>query len=505
MRIKTNMLNIIILATALLSCKETEEILPLLNLPPSIVVAEGTETQQKAVISLQLNAPAVKDVRINWNTLNGTAQAGEDYIAVSDGLLVIPENNSSATLEVTLINDDVYEPDEIFSISLSSIENALPGITTCKVTVEGDDPFVPELRVETSFVKAEGAQGQTVFQVPVSLSGETDSEVSLKWTTVPGWAKINEDFIQVEPTPVTFLPGETEKSLEVIVLGDNIFEMDDYFDILLTDIQGVIYTDTTTRVYIENDDSYQPELLTDGYITPDAWPGMMLVWNDEFDGPLINNANWTHELGGGGWGNEEWEIYTSSSTNSFISGGKLNIVATKDNGNYYSARMVTKDKRQFTYGRVDIRAKMPYGKGIWPALWTLGSNIGQVGWPRCGEIDIMEYLGHIESQVHSTAHYYDGGHKSKTAVYTLSGGASFNDMFHVFSLVWQENTMKFYVDYHLVHQIKDTQIVFDSFRLPHFFIFNLAVGGVWPGYPNETTVFPQTLLVDYVRVFQVEP
>ncbi len=486
------------------SCTEKEEDLPVLNIPDSLFIQEGTGSQVQAVINLQLSAPAVKDVTVVWHTLNGTAQAGEDYVAQPETTMIIKKGDSEATLEVPLIQDDVFEPEEVFSVTISGLENALPGIGTCKVVIQNDDAFIPALTLNSRFSKAEGQSGQAVFQVPVKLSGPADEAVSLKWSTVPGWAKVNEDFTPVDGEVVIFQPGETNKTMDVTVLSDEVFEMDDYFDIQLTDIQGAAFTNNIIRIYIENDDDYQPELQADGYITPAEWPGMELAWSDEFEGPLINTANWTHELGGGGWGNEEWEIYTSSSTNSFIAGGKLNIVATKQNENYYSARMVTRGKKEFTYGRIDIRALMPYGKGIWPALWTLGKNFNQVGWPRCGEIDIMEYLGHIESQVHGTIHYYDGGHRSVTDSYTLAGNASFHDSFHVFSLVWQENTIKWYVDYNLVLQVKDSQVSFDAFRLPHFFIFNLAVGGVWPGYPDETTEFPQTLMVDYIRVFQVE-
>jgi len=122
--------------------------------------------------------------------------------------------------------------------------------------------------------------------------------------------------------------------------------------------------------------------------------------------------------------------------------------------------------------------------------------------PRCGEIDIMEYLGHIQSQTHGTVHYYESGHKYKGSNYTLPDNQSFHDGFHVFSIVWQENTIKWYVDYQLFYQVTDSDISFDAFRLPQFFIFNVAVGGNWPGYPDATTVFPQTMQVDYVRVFQ---
>jgi beta-glucanase (GH16 family) len=418
--------------------------------------------------------------------------------------MVFKKGDSEKIEEITLINDDVYEEDKSFSVSITGVNNASLGNSTCKVTIQNDDAFIPELELPSRFSQAEGTSSQTIFHIPVSLSGKTDQEVSFSWETSAGWAKINEDFLAVDPTQVVFSPGETEKSIEVTILNDDVFEMDDYFDILVSDVQGANASVTSIRIYIINDDTYQPELVSDGYITPDTWPGMQLVWSDEFEGATLNTNDWGYDLGGGGWGNNELQIYTNSSQNSFLSEGKLNIVATKLYDAYYSARLLTKGKKDFTYGRIDIRALMPYGQGIWPALWTLGSNISSVSWPRCGEIDIMEYLGHQESKVYGTPHYYDSGHQFITGSYVLPGGQSFHDKFHVFSIVWQENTIKWYVDYHLFHQVDDTQAAFEAFRLPQFFIMNLAVGGIWPGYPDETTVFPQTLMVDYIRVFQVE-
>jgi beta-glucanase (GH16 family) len=230
---------------------------------------------------------------------------------------------------------------------------------------------------------------------------------------------------------------------------------------------------------------------------------MYLSWSDEFDGTSINLENWGYNIGGGGWGNNELQVYTSSSVNSNVQDGKLNITATQIQNTYYSARLITQGKREFRYGRIDIRAKLPIGRGIWPALWMLGANFNTVGWPRCGEIDIMEYLGHEPWKVHGSIHYFDTGHKSRTRSYALTTNDNFNDKFHIFSIVWQENSIRWYVDYQLYHEIKDTDIKFEAFRLPQFFIFNVAVGGNWPGNPDATTVFPQTMSVDYIRVFQV--
>ena len=146
---------------------------------------------------------------------------------------------------------------------------------------------------------------------------------------------------------------------------------------------------------------------------------MTLVWSDEFDGTEIDMNNWTHELGATGWGNNESQEYTANEANSFVEDGNLFIVALQDGAGYTSARMITKDKQEFAFGRIDIRAVLPYGQGLWPALWMLGANFGETSWPGCGEIDIMELLGHQPNYVHGTAHWgaiSGGGHPNLGAV-----------------------------------------------------------------------------------------
>lgn len=504
---KTGIIVMLVLWMALLliACDKNEEVPPVLNISENLVVPEGTGTLQKVVFTLTLSAAATEEVSVVWSTLDGTAKAGEDYVERTDVTTVFQQGEVQKTEEIQLLGDDVFEQDKQFSIIITNVKNASMGNGTCTVTIENDDDFIPDLLIEPRYFVEEGTAGRAGFKIPVRLSGPSGYDVRFTWATAEGWAKYGEDFIAVEPSQVVMAPGTTEYELEVTILDDAVFEMDDYFDIHITNIQGTSSaTDTSARVYINNDDDYQPELVADGIITPDSWPGMTLVWSDEFDGSALNMDNWGYDLGGGGWGNNEWQVYTNTSENSFLSDGKLNIRATKLYSYYYSARLLTKGKKEFTYGRIDIRARMPFGKGIWPALWMLGANFQQVGWPRCGEIDIMEYLGHIQSQVHGTLHYYDYGHTFKTGTYTLPGNQSFHDAFHVFTIVWQENTIKWYVDYQQFHQLTDTQVEFGAFRLPQFFICNVAVGGNWPGYPDDTTVFPQTMEIDYIRVFQVD-
>ena len=246
---------------------------------------------------------------------------------------------------------------------------------------------------------------------------------------------------------------------------------------------------------------------TGGYTTPLTYPNMNLVWQDEFDGNALNESDWTHEIGNGnsGWGNNELQYYRKDNTS--VRNGFLTIEAREQDFSgrrYTSSRIITKGKQDFLYGRIDIRAKLPKGQGIWPATWMLGSNISSVGWPKCGEIDIMELVGGSgDNTSHGTIHWYQGGNANYGGDYKLNNGI-FNDQFHVFTIIWTSASIQWYVDDVKFHEADITPSGLSEFHLKEFFIFNVAVGGNWPGSPNASTVFPQQMVVDYIRVFQDE-
>jgi beta-glucanase (GH16 family) len=246
---------------------------------------------------------------------------------------------------------------------------------------------------------------------------------------------------------------------------------------------------------------------------PTKWK---LTWSDEFnaaDGTAPDPAKWSFDLGGEGWGNKELESYTSRPVNVQQKGGNLVITAQKEDYTgkdgvarpYTSARIKTKGLFSQAYGRVEARMQLPLGKGIWPAFWMLGDDIGTAGWPKAGEIDIMENIGEA-GRVYSTLHGpgYSGDH-GISAKYPLPAGEVVNTGFHVYALEWSPNSIRFYFDDKLIVERTPADLpagakwVYDH---PFFVILNLAVGGLWPGYPDETTVFPQRMLVDYVRVYE---
>lgn len=252
-----------------------------------------------------------------------------------------------------------------------------------------------------------------------------------------------------------------------------------------------------------------PVPISLGYTTPMTYAGYNLVWNDEFNGTSLNLDHWVHEIGDGcpnicGWGNNELQFYRAQ--NATVSGGALTIEARREtvqNRNFTSARIKTQGKKSFKYGRIDIRALLPVGQGIWPATWMLGNDITTVGWPRCGEIDIMEMIGGSgrENEVHGTVHWDNNGHKYVGGKYTLPSGI-FADQYHVFSIIWDETRIRWFVNDIRFYEIDITPGHMTEFHQEFFFIFNVAVGGNWPGSPNAATVFPQQMKVDYVRVFQ---
>ena len=240
-------------------------------------------------------------------------------------------------------------------------------------------------------------------------------------------------------------------------------------------------------------------------------PGWTLLWADEFtqtDGTKPDSSKWGYDIGGSGWGNNELQYYTDRTENARIESGALVVEARAENfggRSYTSARLLTKDKHSWTYGRIEARIKVARGQGIWPAFWMLGSNIGSVGWPECGEIDIMENIGREPSIVHGTVH--GPGYSGEFGIsgsYTLAGAALADD-FHIYAIEWEENRIRWFIDGQLYFTLTPANLPNGStwvFNQPQFMILNLAVGGYWPGNPNGSTTFPQRMTVDYVRVYQ---
>lgn len=234
-----------------------------------------------------------------------------------------------------------------------------------------------------------------------------------------------------------------------------------------------------------------------------------LVWSDEFNGSGAPDASkWMYDLGNNnGWGNAELETYTNSTDNVTQSGGNLVIKAIKAGGNYTSGRILTKNKQNFQYGRVDVRAKLPQTQGIWPAIWMLGSDIDQNNWPKCGEIDMMELRGQTPTEFLTTMHFADNAGSHQQAGIDrikLPDGSSFANDFHTYSSVRSKDQIRFYLDGKLYYTFTsgNTSSYPYPFNNNFFVVLNVAVGGNFLGNPDASTVFPQQMQVDYVRYYQ---
>jgi beta-glucanase (GH16 family) len=231
-----------------------------------------------------------------------------------------------------------------------------------------------------------------------------------------------------------------------------------------------------------------------------------LVWSDEFDGTSLNSQKWVPEIKDV-WYNNELQATTDSRNNLGVTNGNLVITAQREayHGRAYtSARINTKGLRDFTFGRIDIRAKLPKGKGIWPAIWMLGSNDSQVSWPACGEIDIMELRGSTPQVNISTLHYgaNTSTHQFASQAYSLPGTPDLSAAYHTYTVIRSQDKTQFYVDSVQYYERTVAQVSPYPFNNPFYMILNVAVGGDFDGNPDGSTSFPQQMLVDYVRYYK---
>ncbi len=234
------------------------------------------------------------------------------------------------------------------------------------------------------------------------------------------------------------------------------------------------------------------------------------TWEDNFDGSVVNGAKWSFETGGNGWGNNELQYYTQG-TNATVSNGVMNIVAKKEaflGSQYTSTRMITKGKGDWLYGRFEVKAKIPKGRGTWPAIWMLPSDNSYGGWPASGEIDIMEHVGYDVNKIHSSVHTSAYNHTRGTQKTASKFIADATDSFHVYRIDWTPLAVRSYIDNVLYFEFKNENTGFAAwpFNKNFFFILNVAVGGNWGGAQGvDDAAFPNSMTVDYVRVYKMIP
>ena len=281
---------------------------------------------------------------------------------------------------------------------------------------------------------------------------------------------------------------------------------------LLLMLLGIVLSCDKEETIIEEEEEEEEETIIEEDL-PTEYEGWTLQWNDEFNDVQINTNNWNYELGDGtdyglpvGWGNDEKQIYTANIENSSIIDDEgvsaLAITAIEDNaGGYTSAKLTTQNLFSIRFGRIEIRAKMPKGQGFLPAIWMLGDNKDQIDWPGCGEIDIVEVVGNEPSKFYSTVHFTNDENKYGEVQrdHVLSSG-DFSDSYHIFTLDWTPESLTFSLEGQEIGAILIEDDMKEFLR-SSYLIMNVAVGGNWPGDPDETTMFPQTMYTDYIRVY----
>ena len=452
-----------------------------------------------ATVRLKLSKPAAEEVTVQFFTVEGSARVDQDFVLPGD-TVAFDLGTTEAEFKISAVDDVFPEGKEQTLVMLAHPSGAVLGIQARAIlTIRDNDAGDPATLLDfDGFPPFLGTGGVTLSTVEVAA----DSELAL-----PGQAEVENVLC------VAYDTGE-----EPAGLSRTYGEAQDW-----SNFAGLSFwyygSNSGAAITLE---LWENQATTTADLAPEEWE---LIWSDEFDdsaGAPPNPGIWKPEVGDGllngipGWGNGELEYYTDSQENMAMDGeGNLVITARKiDPGSsdlwcwygqceYTSARLITWGRAEFAFGRVEARLKLPSGQGMWPAFWMLGTDLAEVGWPQSGEIDIMENVGREPAIVHGTIHGpgYAGGN-GIGAEYEPSSPVA--DDFHVYAIEWMPDQIRWLVDGVIYASVTADDIPAGAdwvYNHPFFLILNLAVGGNWPGAPDETTVFPQTLLVDYVRVY----
>ncbi len=456
-------------------------------------VTEGEVLQ----VTVKLDELSDEDITLSYSLEGIEAKLEQDFVDLTNGNVTIAAGELETTISVTIKDDTKTEEEESFRIYLSNpLSNGTPkeGLelghrkalsvwiidneTTSDTVVQ--DFENNEVIEDTNFVLTDISTSS-----PLVLPEQTDFETVL--TILP-----NNDPQHFQDDFLVRQNWQNAEAISFWYYGDRPEDI----------VVSVSATD--------------PEKTTSN----EPWK---LIWQDEFDkakGTALNSDYWTTELGdGAGWGNSERQLYTDDPETLFHDGeGNLVMRADKlpEDTNlecyygpckYTSARITTEDKVEMHYGRIEGRMKLSSGQGFWPAFWLLGNNFKSVNWPYSGEIDIMENIGREPNKIHGTVHGpgYSGG-KGPSSTAFLPNGQAFADDFHTYAVEWEQDEIRWYLNGKKYHTLRPKNLPEDTrwvFEHPFFLTLNLAVGGSWPGYPDDSSIFPQDFIIDYVRVYEL--
>jgi beta-glucanase (GH16 family) len=349
----------------------------------------------------------------------------------------------------------------------------------------------------------EGSNPDKILDVRVRLNHPTDLPVTITYSTKDSTARSFRDFIPIADTTMVFNPGETEKIINIELISDKVTEFTEGFGLRISNVENALGAFQYLPITIYDDDFNNVYSGEDGFVSQDTIEGMDLVFADEFNAAELNRYIWVYNDPDGTWANQIQQ-YTFSPDNLKVEEGKLKITAIKDGDNYTSAGINTISRLPIQYGLLQVRAKMPEGAGLWPSIWLLGKSYNGRNWPLCGEIDLAMMYGQRPGQTTGSVDYYLSGDVRREGHYDLPDYKDkFADEYHVFSILWQPDQIEWFVDNHPYTKFNKSTIgdVW-PFNNPFWIVISLAVGGNLVGNPDFSTQFPQTLEVDYIRLYR---
>lgn len=446
-------------------------------------------------VIVKLSKPAEEPVTVLYTTYDGSARAYRDYIPVAGELTFAP-GITQQSIYIETLDDSKYDGDKSVLIQLSSPSQGELGIPPLsRLNIQNNDSYDPSLLDD--------------FETfPYLFSASKKSILNT---------------LEIPAESALALPSQGAYEGVLQVTRNDASKASLEFDRRFAAAQDWRGNQGLSFWYFGNNSGRKIKVnLFDNQASDPGPTGWQLVWNDEFNasaGAPPNQMYWGYELGDGtvngipGWGNDELQYYTDSTENATTDGlGNLVITAKEADGSllcyygpcqYTSARLLTKNKFEIAYGRIEARIKVPSGAGLWPAFWSLGTDIDRVGWPQSGEIDIMENVGRLPNEIFGTIHGpgYSGGN-SFGQIYDF-GQPVAND-FHTFAVEWQPDEIHWYVDGIRYHSATPADVAPNEwvFNHPFYLLLNVAIGGNFGGAVGEDTIFPQMMLVDYVRLYQ---
>lgn len=366
---------------------------------------------------------------------------------------------------------------------------------------------LPAVSVMSNITVTEGDNGIKTATFNVSVSGEFSEagNPSVSYS-IRHLSTTDSDIKTLSGTLEFTFAGEV-KTIQVEILGDKIYEPNKQFELRISDeVNARIISSgrSKTGELIDNDPCFPGDC--EGYINSTTYEGMTLAWSDEFDGTTINSDIWEHDLGGGGWWNAQLQEFTASSQNSFLENGELVLKVMKQGQQYTSAQLKTQGKKFVNTGRLDIRAKFPGGKGIWPRLWLKPEQNVHGNWPQSGEIVMAEMYGHSPNIAHTLVDYGKDGNDMERHPfsYVSEQHNSFSDVYHTYSLIWESGKISMLIDEHQYMTLTKTEVQALGYTYPYdadfHLILSMAVGGTKVGDPDDA-ILPKEIRIDYVRFY----